>query len=861
MHPPTRVDGDSSGHDPAQQIAFLKNNRDRRTFVYFSDTEQDPTQYWCCTLWCNAVSNMTTRGFEHESSVIFGGDASDLQHGRGASRWIKWMHDGSGPDSTTEALRNAGHIVVLGNRDVNKVRLMPFVEVPPSYPPSARHGGREEADGPTMRARTIATLRARTIVPSTEWVLYNEAIGLVFDSLGAEDGDVPAPLPDLVEDGETSAHGLYADVARAALREKKAAIEPSLADAHLNALIFCKLALLTNETMGARATGAVEAGTSGLIESMILLSGSSYDAHTLDFVRDAARRLTLVRPDDVHEKARRHQHPDASRAEHAAWRDRHTVEATALRILDVAIAGVDRDRNNGDSHIVDAMRTVADAVHNWVSPGGAMHAMLTDIGELAHVHSGHDEQGRGWRVASVHAGTLTDAPSVDGDRLFDSECLYKIPTGYASGRVVWTALGDLLGDDLDGTLDEWAERLSAVYRALATHMYTCSVSGVHEGLTVDIAADSADGDTVDVVSTGPSAQRSPTMVHYDWSSVVGILGRLGGVGDGKSTGPAYTSGFAVPGHAASTSKRSIPRQNADYHDTPTLWLIGHHENPTGDRLVSNNPAIGGNKQALRADTQFFRPSFAVCIATDCEQWYNLLESAVGREWRNGPTRGLAYSSDESATGIATWLATQTTHDMSDWATLDALVVGPEVSHYGGEHADGSGPILTRARLITWRYNRYHPEWAACLFVNPKLIRDLAIETPAKSFPLQSVCTGVVVVPFHDEPGGLGRVVPLRTNEDTYDLSQNLERYVKTLAKREEDEDGRKGSLQLPLWSGDAFNASTVMWTHLLSYNQGRGTAACMAYCTPSDDRHFGARLRVARSKDTGHWELACVPDA
>ena len=127
--------------------------------------------------------------------------------------WAEWMKGSehttaAGMDSTTEAIRDpsSGHVVCLGQRDVSKVRLMPWVEVPPPFPPTVELGGDASVSYDEARSRVSATLRQRSVVASKSWDIYNDVIGRVFDDMHFEQKSFPGVS--LVEKIVASQHNI-----------------------------------------------------------------------------------------------------------------------------------------------------------------------------------------------------------------------------------------------------------------------------------------------------------------------------------------------------------------------------------------------------------------------------------------------------------------------------------------------------------------------------------------------------------------------------------------------------------------------------------------------------------------------------
>jgi hypothetical protein len=768
----------------------LPENAARATFVFFSNTQQESRAYSCCAKYANAVATRT-RKYDHTTTVIFGGDSADSLDGSGVGRWVRWVNNdegdangppqGIGPTSSMSALRSDGHVSMLGARDASMVRLMPYLEVPPLNPAAERHGG----GGDRVRERMIRALRARTLVSAPAWETYNLAVEAAF-----------------------------------------ADIQPTTGADELNAMAFCKLALLTNETMGPMAAPAGAAV--GLVPSFIRIAtmqGTIDAAAARDLVA-VVRRCVMWGPNEQEVAAER-----AERAERGAegvgeWTHQQVVQRTALRLQHTVsgalVRGIGKSADGpspeqGEPPLVAAMRAVVAALHAWVSPGGSMFEILTATGSLVHVEEGTSAYGAQWRVAASHAGTA--ATGTEAHTLFAGECLYKLPIGYDAARlggILWGAPATPLA------LGTWAATLNDQYRHMVTHVYKCAADGDLRGMayvpeegTVRVGVDHRAPQEAGLVA-----------ISYEWTDLLAILCTLGGGGrHGESTGPLHATDFGVPGGA--TGKEPAPSDElAEYGDTPTLWLIGAHSHPTADRTSS--PYVdAGHKVAVRVDTHLQAPSFAVAIATDCDDLANDLARGLRQMWT--PSSPLGVPDFVSSTNAAERLATDPLFPPDVW---DSLVVGPVVQHVG---ADGA---RTRARVLLWRNNRLRADDCTCVFVAPSLVDALPCAVGPRGFPLYTILAGVLVVPFVDgEAHGMGERV--RLSGDRADMA----RLTTGVEARTTDV--------------DFSDPTTLVRTTVVDFDDDfRNKAACMGYCVSPSDAHCGLRLGV-RLVEGGGWSFVC----
>ena len=802
-----------NGSDMALGIGGNSNVHDnsrRRTFLYFGNTEQDPRNYACCATYANAFAGLAADHYQHAAHVIFGGDDTDIQYGAGGERWMDWMRKeveaeaggvdgakgsekllvaGGGPNSTSASLRQDGHVCVLGNRDVNKVRLMPYAEIPPSYPPPPHHGGSRKEG---RRLRCLMALAAPTLVHSSAWTVYNRIVARAF-------GSIPSSVS----------------------RDK------------LNALIFCKLVLLCRVTMGkeGRSVTGCDGPCSGFVASIVYMAAASIKtSETISYLIDlVTERITLIEPTEAEQEDRKIGRPDEAAKVRTEWHEAQTVDRTSSMIDEIVDEVTARDKSSPEGGCIDAMKMVVDAVHRWVSPDGAMYSILTGSGRLVHIESGTSEYNRPWRLAVVHAGTeITGAYHHDH---FRGECLYKLPTGYDEGEhlIDWTPMHDLSqpahGGERSHSLEAWASQLNELYRQLVVHFYKNSVDGTRLGFTFDLEGSGG------IVENDEASSPKPGRISFEWNAVVSILGRIGGVGTlDESTGPPYTTRFEVPG--AHAEKQTPSQLLTDYADTDTMWFVGHHSHPTSDRRIANQTETLGNKLVWRCDTQLSRPSFAIMLATDCEQWYHHMVEAVDRVWDGKGSKKTPRF--ESSVGIIEWIATGSGFDLQDW---DELIVGPEVHHYG------RGGRMTRARVLIWSYSHENPTNKACLFIDNDLLDGLVCDAKVDGFPLETLSTGVLCLPFANEVDGMGEFVLMYPNRDVEELAPTVKARASASVQR--------------LEAGEVFEFDGLMETHLVTYGTANQRAACMGYCSLGSDPLLGLHIRPEQD-ESGRWEFVCV---
>lgn len=273
-------------------------------------------------------------------------------------------------------------------------------------------------------------------------------------------------------------------------------------------------------------------------------------------------------------------------------------------------------------------------------------------------------------------------------------------------------------------------------------------------------------------------------------------------------------------------KQAPSAELGDYRGTSTLWLIGAHPHPTADRALS--PYVdAGHKVAVRVDTHFQAPSFAVAIVTDCDDLANDLSSGLRDVWSPSSSHGVPDF--VSPTNAVERLATDSLFPPDAW---DSLVVGPLVQHVG---ADGA---RTRARVLLWRNNRFRVNDCTCVFVAPSLIDALPCATEPRGFPMSTILTGVLVVPFVDgEARGMGERIRLGGDRTA-------------MAKLATGVEVRTSDVNLS-------DPATLVRTTVVDFDDGfRNKAACMGYCVSPSDTHCGLRLGVRIVEGKG-WSFVC----
>ena len=316
-------------------------------------------------------------------------------------------------------------------------------------------------------------------------------------------------------------------------------------------------------------------------------------------------------------------------------------------------------------------------------------------------------------------------------------------------------------------------------------------------------------------------------ISYEWTDLLAILCTLSGGGrHDENTGPLHATAFGVPGAAAGETP-APSAELAEYRGTPTLWLTGAHSHPTADRASS--PYVdAGHKVAVRVDTHLQAPSFAVAIATDCDDFANDLSRDLREVWDpSSSPHGVADF--VSPTNAAERLATDPLFPPDAW---DSLVVGPVVQHVG------AGGARTRARVLLWRNNRIRAGECTCVFVAPSLIDALPCAVEPRGFPLSTVLAGVLVVPFVDgEVYGMGERVRLTGDRAA------MAKLTTGVEVRASD--------------ADLSDPATLVRTTVVDFDDDfRNKAACMGYCVSPSDAHFGLRLGV-RIVEGGGWSFVC----
>lgn len=815
-----------SGEAPPASL----HDGERTTYVFYADTGEDPTQFALCSAYANRLARAVVERYGHAAKVVFGGDAVDAARGNTRQLWESFLATPGTKAATASPVaeqlalvrrHEEGHVCVLGNRDLATVRLMPYVELPPAWPP-ARTASDADAEAPEARAhRAWTALRAPVAVDADAFGLYN---AIVTAWLTEEATPWPRDAP------------------------------------RFNATAFVKLCLLCNLTMDVANAdaGHPEASDSaqlagvygGLVAAFVYgRGGSTIERDLVPHVLSIAERAVAATPSAEEVGAWRDVHPKAWDYELAAWTTLRTAESTR-RTLD---ALVDEALAQGEQ-LARAMASVLDAVGAWTSDGGAMYALLcSPQGVLAHVAVGSNQHGVPWRVGALHAGTLLDpyAGGTDQDGArgvaagpFAGECLGKLPTAYDQARdaVEWTPLEHLEAagpDGLRASPEVWALHLNRLYRALVSHFAWCHATGVPRGLVyilslqrarpIDDAAEAVHEADRPATRIVPANDELTGQLVYDWWTVRRLVVRLAGGGAGGAS-PAVAKAFVVPGAgrpappASATAERSV----AAYARVDTAWLLAQHAHPTADRLLAPYVDLG-YKAAYRASTAPWAPSFAVVLLTDSDRLVWDAHHALAQVDRLPPYR-------EPPDLIARMALLRPPEGWGE------LVVGPEVLHL-----DAAGRA-TKARALLWHWDREHPERRACVFLSPARVDKLHGPMPPRAPPVKAVYGGVLVAPLPASAKGMGPWLDLSTAMHDATLEDHVRKRVVASS-----DDGEDGSVMRELR-----HLRTQIVAHAATL------AACMWYAGTSIDRQWGLRLHArrgaawAKDRSVRGWQLEVV---
>ena len=408
------------------------------TYVLFSDTMCDPVAYTFCQTVGSMVAAHTLGVYDHSSTIVFGGDESDCAINSDIASWAEWMRLDEvdaisatpiGMASTMNGLRRDGHVYVLGQRDMNKVRLLPWAEVPPAV------NGNEDV---TFRARWIGTMRspvggtANCAVEALnqEVQTYNLIVKLLFGR---------------IEYDNNGAWWSYGDGA-IKTDPTRVQLDPDV----LNAFALIKLVLLCAITMrtGTRTAYGQCDRKSNLMMGML--------AHNegVTSEQEHALQVFVASIEDCIEFGE-------DCGDRSGEFDRCETVANEIfgRIVVVLIECMPRWKI--EETLRSVIRKPIDLFQNWVS-SGSLSQILTDpsVGRLVYVK----DQGEKWSLGCTHSGLRV------GNSQDETNCTYRYPIGFnvEECRVTWSE-----PSPSTPSVQAWAVQLNAQYASMVQHFSKC----------------------------------------------------------------------------------------------------------------------------------------------------------------------------------------------------------------------------------------------------------------------------------------------------------------------------------------------------------------------------------------------------
>jgi len=400
------------------QLSGSGGEKKHHVVYHMTDLEGSNRMYTACIQTINRLNSVAKKvnGGKCGYVTVFGGDAVDITSD---------SYDGEGHkvEIVEQLLNNPSeHMkMVLGNRDINKMRLHPNMDM--VYPGDKTdiseyytfEYGINEFEG--IRTRTTYAFGAWP-TPDT----ISKALKHLYNTVKNENG-VPTLDMSPVDQMQGDAQSMTVDQ----LLDSFQNIAEATKDHIKTALSLLRLCILLDKTMGAgeNQSGAKECSTcSGFLK---------YFAHLTPGLTVASeemnKHIALLKKFDP------------------------TKELPNLTTSNDDLQAL----NSLFGHISD-YEALLNKVKAWISEGGAMYNLLTKRGDLVYV-----EDARNYKVCCLHAGEKcyadvsegSDAPQYEKDK----SCMFRLPEDVekSNGMIKW-------GRVKYTTLKQWADALNRYVR-------------------------------------------------------------------------------------------------------------------------------------------------------------------------------------------------------------------------------------------------------------------------------------------------------------------------------------------------------------------------------------------------------------
>ena len=536
---------------PSDQSAFT--NAPRETIggimLYFSDSEQDWVHYNNCVKTLRILGSLAVRAYsdvnedmQMDARMIFGGDTFDIEGGMLSSRVVtrptvskQLVKASKGRLKKTDVQFTA----VMGNRDINKLRLLHELPKPHTNTPDS-----------TTSVR--AHLSVQTSFKCGNWNAYNTLIGLMFP---VEESNMLSYVQDIKSSSPTPPTPAY--------------VTEVMELGALDLFSYLKMVLIANMTLGAS----------------FLQSGSttcgSYCGGFLNYFLDRCE------PDETPFKQKLRELFETD----YKLQPNETAEEHAARL------GQWISSRASNPELVTLAHEVIKRIHEWIGGYATLDSADGDVSMRTFLESYSGllecaDMGT-YRVLVAHAGTLD---------FKQRSMIFKYPKSVWSNvhpdppMIHWEYLtvDDAVAQSNDDLVLMWCDSINNQVREMVKFVYT-----VYDGgLTTT--------DEFTYEHKAPFASTPKVVLGYH--EVFTLLCLLGGPGNQGPVSTAMVNELLVP--TLDNSSPIDPKFSSAYNSKPITWLLGH--NPFMTTLYKQE----GAHYAVRTDTQYKRPSYAVSMTVN-----------------------------------------------------------------------------------------------------------------------------------------------------------------------------------------------------------------------------------------------------
>jgi hypothetical protein len=517
--------------------------------MHFSDSEQDWVHYNNCVKTLRLLGSLAVRAYSDmnedmqiDARVIFGGDTFDIEGGRLSSRVV------TRPTISKQLVKavkgrlkktDVQFTAVMGNRDINKLRLLHELPKPFTHTLDSRVNVR-------------AQLSVQTSFKCGLWDAYNTLIALLFP---VEDPNLPSSMQPTNTSSDTPAPVIY--------------VREAMELGTLDLFSYLKMVLIANMTMGASSlqSGSTTCGT--------------YCGGFLNYFLD------MCEPNETSFK----QHLRELFENEYKVQTNETAEAHAARL------GQWISSRCSNPELVSLAHEVIKRIHEWVGGYGTIDSANGDISMRTFLesYSGVFECADvgTYRVLAAHAGTLD---------FNNRSMIFKYPKSVRNNvppdppMVYWEYL--VVDDQSDQSNEDlvltWCDAVNDQVRNMIKFVYS-----VYDGKL-------STNDEFTYEHKMPFTNTPKVVLGY--YETFELLCLLGGPGNQGPVSTAMVNELLVPGLDGSTP--IDPKLSSAYNAKPVTWLLGH--NPFMTALYKQN----GADDAVRTDTQYKRPSYAVSMTVN-----------------------------------------------------------------------------------------------------------------------------------------------------------------------------------------------------------------------------------------------------